>query len=144
MQFHLVLFAQCPGFNAARPQVARKLSSETVERQHSPWLYEFDVADQIVVIGVIRKRKCCIDLIPVYRIWINRPAADHCHTFARNSFQHLRAVRAGRADEDLSCNIVRIVTHVFAKRLSELLVDARHLVNGAVQYRSQAGSVQRT
>ena len=144
VQFHLVFFAQCPSFDATRAQVTGKRSSKTVERKYSPGLYQFDIADQIFVIRVIRKRKCCVDLVTVNNICINCPASDHRHTFARNSFQHMRPVRAWRADEDFPCNIVRLVANVFAKRLAELLVDARHLINRAVQHGSQAGPIKRT
>src|SRR5438270_342107 len=128
-----------------RAQIALgKCSSETVGRKHSPGPYQFDVADQIVIIGMVRKSKCGVDLIPVNGIWVDGPTTDHRHAFARNSFQHVRSIRAWWADEDFSCNVIRVVTHVFAKGLAELLVDARHLVNGAMQHWSQPGSFKRT
>src|SRR6266478_7733936 len=121
-----------------------KCSSETVERKHSPGLYEFNAADQIVIIRVIRERKCRVDLVAVNGIWIDGPATHHRHTFVRNSFQHVRPIRTGWADEDFSCNIVRVVTHIFAKRLAELLIDARHPVNGAMEHGGQPGAIERT
>ena len=115
-----------------------------MERKHSPGLYELNVADQIVIIRVIRERKCCVDLVAINRVWVDGPATHHRHAFVWNSFQHVRPIRAGWTDEDSSRNIVRVVTHVFAKGLTELLIDARHPINGAMQHGSQPGSIKRT
>ena len=142
MQFHLVLFSQCPGFDAARAQIAGKCSGEAVKRKYSAWPNKVDVPNQIVVIGMVRERKCCVNLIAIDGIWIDGPATNHRDAFAWNSFQHVRPIRAGRADQNFSCNIIRPVTHVFTKRLPELFVDARHLVNGAVEHGSQSDTVE--
>src|SRR4029077_13644971 len=100
-----------------------------MERKHSLWLYQFDVANQIVIIRVVRERKCSIDSVAIDRIWIYRPTADHCYAPLRQSFQHLRAIRAWWADQNFACNIIRVVPHVLAKRLAELLVDPSHSIN---------------
>ena len=97
-ELELIFLIQCPGFDAARSEIAGKLSGETMERKHSPWLYQFDVADQIVIIRVIRERKCSVDAVTIDGIWIDSPTADQGHASARDFFQHLRAIRAGWAN----------------------------------------------
>src|SRR4029077_9157242 len=141
MQFHLVLSSQCPGFHAARAQIAGKCSGEAVKSKYSAWPKRVEVPKQIVVTGMGRERKCWFNLIAIDGIWIDGPATNHRHAFAWNSFQHVRSIRAGRADQNFSCNSIRPVTHVFTKRLPELFVDARHLVNGAVEHGSQSDTV---
>ena len=93
---------------------------------------------------MVRERKCCVNLIAIDGIWVDGPATNHRHAFAWNSFQHVRPIRAGRADQNFSCNIIRPVTLVFTKRLPQLFVDARHLVNGAVEHGSQSDTVEWT
>src|SRR5439155_499099 len=62
------------------------------------------------------------------------PAASRCSSIWFSSFNA----------QDSTRNIVRVVTHVFAKGLTELLIDARHPINGAMQHGSQSGSIKRT
>src|SRR5438094_9255350 len=100
-----------------------------MERKHSPGLYELNVADQIVIIRVIRERKCCVDLVPINRVWVDGPATHHRHAFVWKSFQHVRPIRAGWTAEDSSRNIVRVATHVSAKLLTEPPIDARYPIN---------------
>ena len=113
-----------------------------MEREYALGLHKIDVANQIIVIGVIGKRKGGIDLITINRIGIDCPAAQHRDAFARNFFQHARAARAGRANENFSGHVAGLVTDVFTKRLAELLVNARHLKNGAMQHGRKAGAVE--
>src|SRR5262249_9889982 len=142
MQFHLVLFSECPGFDAAPSQIAGERSGKAVKGKYSLWLNKLDVPNQIVIIGMVRKRKCCVNVIAIDGIWIDGPATDHRHAFAWNSFQHMRSIGAGRANQNFSCNIIRLVTYIFAKRLAELFVDACHLVNGPMEHGSQSGAVE--
>ncbi len=135
VQLHLIFLAQCPGFDAAPAEITGKLGGKPVERKYSPWLYQFDVANQIVIIRVIRERKCGIDPVTIDRIWIDRPTTDYRNASLRDFFQHLRAIRARWANQNFPCNIIRIVPYVLAKRLAELLVDARHSINRAVEHR---------
>ena len=106
-----------------------------MEGEHAPGLHKIDIANQVVVISVIGKGKSSVNLVAIDRIRIDRPATDHCDTFARNSFQHSRSICTGWADENFPRNIIRVVADVFAKRLAELLVNTRHLVNRAMQHR---------
>src|SRR5690349_24896588 len=112
MEFHLVLFSQCPGFDAARAQIAGKCSGESVKRKYSARPDKIHVPNQIVVVGMVRKRKCSVNLIAIDGIWIDSPATKHRYAFAWDSFQHARPIRAGRTDQNLSCNIIGPVTPV--------------------------------
>ena len=114
-----------------------------MQREYALRLHQIDITKQIVVIGVIGKRKGGVDLITINRVRIDRPAADHGDAFARNFFQHARSIRARRTDQNFARDVVGVVAHVFAKRLAELLVDARHLKNRAVQHRRESGAVER-
>ncbi len=128
---------------AAIAQVARKLRGKPMQRQNAFWLHEFDVAQQIVVIGVIGKRECGIDLISINGIRLDRPTADHGDAFTRNFFEHARAIRARRADQNFAGNFIGFVAFVFAKRLAELFVDSRHLINRSVQHRGKTRAGER-
>ena len=134
---------QRPCFHAAIAQIARELGGESMQREHALRLDKIDIAQQIVVIGVIGKREGGVDLITIDGVRIDRPAADHGDAFARNFLEHARTVRARRTNQDFAGDFVRVVAHVFAKRLAELLVDARHLKDGAVQHRRETGAVER-
>ncbi len=113
-----------------------------MERKHAFRPHKIDITNEIVVIGVIRKRKYSIDLIAINRAGIHRPATDHGDTFARDFLQHARPVCARRANENFARDFICIVAHVFAKRLAELLVNARHLKDRAVQHRRETGAVE--
>ena len=133
-QFHLIFFRERPGLDAAFAQIARKLGGETMEGEHAPGPHKIDIAKQVVVISVVRKRKSGINLIAINRVGISRPATDHRNAFVRNFFQHARSICAGWTDEDFSRDIIHVVAHVFTERLAELFVDAGHLIDGAVQH----------
>ena len=141
-EFELILIAQRPRFDATVAQIACKLGRKTVECEHPFWLHQIDIAKQIVVIGVIGERKRGVNLITINRIGIDRPATDHGDAFARNLFQHARAIRARRTNENFSRDLVSAVADVFAKRLAELFVNLCHLINGAMQHRCQPSSVE--
>src|SRR5437870_13641052 len=100
-----------------------------MEGEHAPGLHKIDIANQVVVTSVIGKGKSSVNLVAIERIRNDRPATDHCDTFARKSFQHSRSICIGWVDEYFPCNIIRVVADVFAKRLAESLLTARHLVN---------------
>ena len=53
IEFHLVFFAERPCFDTALAQIPGKRRGEAMQREHPPRLHEFDVADQIAVVGVI-------------------------------------------------------------------------------------------
>ena len=106
-----------------------------MERQHAPGLYEFDIANQVVVVSVIGECKGRVNLIAIDCVWVDRPSTDHRDAFARNFFQHVRMIRAGWADQNFSSNIVSVVAKIFAKRLAKLLVDAGHPINRTVEHR---------
>ncbi len=101
-EFHLVLFAQRPCFDPTVAQVARKFGRETVQRQHALRLDQIDISDEIVVIGVIGKRKCGVNLVAINCVRIDRPAADHRDAFTRDFFEHTRAICARRTDENFA------------------------------------------
>src|SRR5437867_76381 len=105
IQLHLIFLGQCPGFGAAHAEITGKLGGETMECKHSSWPYQSHVANQIVIIRVIRKRKCGIDSVAIDRIWIDRPAADHCHASVRDFFQHLRTICARWAEDRKSTRL---------------------------------------
>ena len=84
-----------------------------------------------------------VDLITINRIRIDRPSADHRHAFVFDFFQHARAVHARRTNQDFAGDLICVVAFVVAERLAELLVNARHLVDGAVQHRLETGVRQR-
>ena len=132
MQLELIFFRQRPGLDAAFAQIAGKLCGETMEGEHAPGLYEIDVANQIVVVSVIRERKSRVNLVAIDRVRIDCPATNYRDTFARNTFQHARSICARWADENFSRDIIRVVANVFAKQLAELLVNTRHLIDRAV------------
>ena len=138
-ELQLILLRQRPGIDSAIPQVAREFRRESVQREHAFRFHQLYVANQIVVISVIRERKGRVDLVAIDRVRIDRPATNHRDAFARNFLKHARSIRARRADENFAGNIVGVVAQVFAKRLAELFVDARHPMDGAVQHRSQSG-----
>ena len=139
----MVFFAQRPRFDSALAQIAREFSGKSVEREDALGLYKIDIAKEIVVIGVIGERKDRVDLITVNCIRIDRPATDHRHAFPRNFLDHRRMAGARRTDQHFSGDVVFVVTNVFAKRLAELLVNARHLIDRAVQHRSETCSIER-
>ena len=134
-QLELIFLGECPGLDAAFAQIAGKLRGKTMEGEHAPRVYKINIANQVGVVRVIGERKSSVNLVAIDRIRIDCPATDYCDTFARNSFQHGRSICAGWADENLPRNIIRVVADVFAKRLAELLVNTRHLVNRAMQHR---------
>ena len=113
-----------------------------MQREDALWLHKIDIPNEIVVIGMIGKRKGGVDLIAVSGIRIDRPAADHRDAFARNFLDHRRMTRARRTDENSSGDIIPVVAHIFAERPSELFVDARHLIDGAVQHRGQSRAIE--
>ena len=125
-----------PSANRSRmlEKIARKLGGETMEGEHAPGPHKIDIANQVVVISVVRERKSSINLIAINRVGISRPATDHRNAFVRNFFQHARSICAGWTDEDFSRDIIHVVAHVFTERLAELFVDAGHLIDGAVQH----------
>src|SRR5204862_6241876 len=107
----------------------------TLESKSPARLYEVDVPKQIVIIGVSRESKGCIDLVAKNRAGINGPTTDQCHTFARNFLGHGRAAGAGWTYQHLACYVIPVVSHVFAKRLAQPFVNAGHLINRAMQHR---------
>ena len=79
----MVLLAQSPRFDAAVAQIAREFRREAVQRQDALWLHQLDVAPQIIVIGVIGKRKSGIDLVAVDGVRLDCPTADHRDALVR-------------------------------------------------------------
>ena len=114
-----------------------------MQGQNAFRLHKIDISNQVVVIRVIGERKRGIDLVTIDRVWIDRPATDHGDAFTWNVLNHRRMTRARRANEHSSSHVVFIVADIFTKRLPELLVNARHLKNGAVQHRRQSCAVER-
>ena len=135
--------AQRPRFHATIAQITRELGRESMQGQDTLRLNQFHVAQEIGVIRVIRKRKGRIDLIAIDRVRIDRPTTDHRDAFVWNFLEHLGTVRARRTNQHLARDRIRLVALVFAKRLAELLVDPRHLMDGAVQHRFQSGAGER-
>ena len=107
-------------------------------------LHKIDISNQIVVVRMIGKREGGIDLIAIDCIRIDCPTGDHRNAFARNFLDHRRMACARRTDKHLAGDVVFVVTHVFAERLTELFVNARHLINGTVQHRRQSGAIEGT
>ena len=70
-------------------KIAGKRCGESVEREYAARLHQFDVSKQIVIVSVIGKGKCCIDMVTINRIGVDGPTTDHRHTFARDFLQHL-------------------------------------------------------
>ena len=59
-----------------------------MERKHAFRPHKIDITNEIVVIGVIRKRKYGVNLIAIDRIRVDPPATNHGDTFARDLLQH--------------------------------------------------------
>src|SRR5436190_23207334 len=100
-----------------------------MEGEHAPGLYEIDVANQIVVVSVIRKRKSRVNLVAIDRVRIDCPATNHRDTFARNTFQHARSICSRWADENFFSDIICVDANVFAKKLVVLLVYTLHMID---------------
>ena len=81
--------------------------------------------------------------LPGGAIRIDGPTADHRDALVPNFLEHLGTVRTRRTDQHFARDRVRLVALVFTKRLAELLVDPRHLKNGAVQHRGETRAVER-
>ena len=113
-----------------------------MQRENPFWLYQIDITQEIVVVGVIRERESRVALITIDCVRIHRPTADHGHAFVGDLFEHARAIRAWRTDQNFSGDIVRTIANVLTKFLTVLFVDARHLIDRAMQHWCQFGSGQ--
>ena len=142
-EIHLVFLAQRPRLDPARPQVARERRRVAVERQHAPGFDQFDVAQQIGVVGVVAQRETRVRLVTMHRPGRQRPAGEHRGAAGLDLLEHPRLVGARRADEHLAGDVGGVVPLEVREIGLEFAVNLRHAVDRAVEHRGQAGTVER-
>src|SRR5207244_10751185 len=107
-EIHLIFVSKRPCHHTLIPQVARKFGREPVESKYAFRMHKIDIANNVVVVSVIRERKRSVNLVAINCIRIDCPAADHRDPFTWNLFQHARLSYAWCADENLPRNIIRV------------------------------------
>jgi len=78
-------------------------------------------------------------LVPVAAIRIHRPTRQDRSTPAPQVSQHLRISHVRRAEKDFTLSRAGLIPFVRREALTELLVNAREFLDGAVEHQRKAG-----
>ena len=95
----MVVLINSPCLDAACAEVAGEGCSESVQGEDALWAYEFDVAEQFVVVGMIAEWECRVCLESLAGTGIERPAGEDGGAAIGDAAQHCGARGARRAYE---------------------------------------------
>ena len=102
--------------------------------------HEFDVADEVGVVGVVGEGKGGVALEAEGRAGRERPAGEHGGAAVFDARDHEGAGGAGRADEHFSGGLAGGVGQVAGGEIgTQRAVDFGHFENRAVEHRGEAG-----
>ena len=107
-KFQLVRARQCPRLDSAGAQVGGEFRGEPMERKDPRRGDIFDMAEEVVVAGVVGKRECRIAAQAVHGAGVHRPTRHRRHAPRRDGRHGAAARGRGRANDNMTLRPRRV------------------------------------